>query len=158
MSERAPGRRPASLRGGVSGPVAKQFNKMNILVALDDFERACRLSAYGESQHLAISLYWSVESLLMAGREEFDAAIIDASIWPYARSVLMRWRRLAVVVLLLDPASTLGALAAADFEVVILPSKATPEQICAAVSDAVQRKHAQVKAAEPVRALAPQPK
>lgn len=150
MPERAPGRRTATLRGGASGLVAKQFNKMNILVASDEFERACRLAAYGESQQLAVSLYWSVESLNAAGSHEFDAAIIDARIWPYARSVMARWRRLAVVVLLVDPAAILGAVAAGDYEIVILPVSTPAEQVFAAVSDAVQRKLAKTKSTDPV--------
>lgn len=133
------GGRRAAISRRASGPVAKQFQKMNILVLGEDHPYCSRLARAAEAQHLSVSIYWSVDSLLLACSPEFDAAIVDARLWPYARSVLAGWRRLSVVLLLDAAPPPPGAHAAGDYELLRLPQGSAPEQVLGILGEAAQR-------------------
>jgi hypothetical protein len=132
------GRRTATSRRA-AGPVAKQFQKMSILVLGEDHPYCCRLARVAEAQLLSVSIYWSVDSLWLASSPEFDAAIIDARLWPYVRSIVAGWRRLGVVLLLDGSPSSSAAYAAGGYELLSLPLGSAPEQVLATLGEAVQR-------------------
>jgi hypothetical protein len=132
------GRRTAISRRA-AGPVAKQFQKMSILVLGEDHPYCSRLARVAEAQHLSVSIYWSVDSLLLACSLDFDAAIVDGRLWPYARSVLAGWRRLSVVLLLDGAPSSPAAYGAGDYELLSLPRGSAPEQVLGTLGEAAQR-------------------
>lgn len=138
MEDQIYGRRAAATRRGVR-PVAKHFQKMNILVCSADLPFCSALARAGEVQQLAVSIYWSASALGFASRTEFDAAIIDEELWEEALPIIARWQRLVVIIVRGKSITSLKSGALASVEVLSLPEAVTPELLLSTLADAVQR-------------------
>lgn len=137
VEDQVRGRRAAATRRG-PGLVAKQFQKINILLVSDDYPFCSGFARIGEVQQLGVSIFWSSDGLSFVSKSEFDAAIVEAPIWPAVRSILEGWTRLQLVIIR-GEAAALSLASSNTMELLQADKNVSPDKVVALLAEAVQR-------------------